>query len=423
MRSRFTGLWRHPDFMKLWVGETISLFGTQVTLLALPLVAALTLNATAAEMGYLGAAERAPFLLVGLFAGVWVDRLRRRPILIWADLGRAALLVSIPVVAVLGVLGIEQLYVIGFLVGILTVFFDVAYMSFLPVLVRRERLVEGNSKLEMSSSIALIAGPGVAGVLVQLITAPIAIVVDAASYVASALFLRSIRTSEPDPAPRAQGQSIWGEIGEGLRVVGGNPLLRSIAGCTGTSNLFSNVTFTVFVLYATRDLRLQPAALGLIFAALGPGSLLGAVLAGRLARRLGLGATIVGAIIVGGAAGLIIPLASGPATLTVPLMMTSMFVWGLMGPVYNINQVSLRQAIVPDRLQGRMNASMRFLVWGTMPVGSLLGGFLGSTIGLRPTLAVGAIGALLSALWVLLSPVRTLREQPAPAEESPIVAV
>ena len=421
LRERFSGLWRHPDFLKLWVGQTISVFGTQITLLALPLTAVLMLDASAAQMGLLGAAERAPFLLVGLFAGVWVDRLRRRPILIGADLGRAALLGWIPLAAAFGWLRIEHLYVVGFLAGVLTVFFDVAYMAYLPALVRREQLVEGNSKLEVSNSVAMIAGPGLAGGLVQLVTAPVAIVVDALSYLGSALSLAFIR--RPEPAPRAVGarpvgpQGFWGEIGEGLRVVLGNPLLRAIAGCTGTSNLFSNVLFTVFVLYATRELGIGPAALGLIFAAVGPGSLLGALLAGPLARRFGLGPTIVGSIFVSGVSAFLIPLAGGPPAAAIALLAAASFLGGLGGPVYNISQVSLRQAIVPGRLQGRMNATMRFLVWGTMPIGSLLGGFLGETVGLRPTMLVGALGMTLTTLWVLLSPVRALREQPEPVEE------
>jgi MFS family permease len=420
--TRLTGLWRHADFLKLWAGQTVSVFGDQVGLLALPFLAVLTLQANAAQMGILGAAERAPFLLVGLLAGVWVDRLRRRPILIAADAGRALLFGSIPLAALLGWLTMPYLYLVAFLVGVLTVFFDVAYQSYLPVLVSREQLVEGNSKLEISNSVSMIAGPGLAGALVQLITAPLAILVDAVSFVVSVASLSLIRAPEPAPAARAERGSIRGEIGEGLQVVLGNRLLRAIAGCTGTSNLFGNVTFAVYVLYATRELGLSPAAIGLIFAALGPGSLLGALLAGGLARRFGLGATIVGSIAFGGAMGLLVPLTGWLPRLAAPLLVVAWFCWGFAGPVYNINQVSLRQAITPDRLLGRMNATMRFLVWGTMPIGALLGGFLGVTIGLRPTLVVGAVGSLLAFLWVFFSPVRALREQPEPAER-PLAAV
>jgi MFS family permease len=409
------GLWRQPEFLKLWTGQTISLFGSQVSQLAIPLTAALVLNANPAEMGLLGAFEFAPFLLLSLFAGVWVDRMYRRPVLIVADVGRAILLGSIPAAAFLGVLRIEQLYAVGLLSGVLTVFFDVAYQSYLPVLVHREHLVEGNSKLEVSRSVAQITGPGVAGALVQLITAPMAVLVDAVSFIASVFSLLLIHAPEPVPV-RHEGKSgsMWSELREGLVVVLGNPLLRSIAGCTGTSNLFSNAMQAVFVLYMTRELGLQPAVIGLIFAVSGPGALLGAVLAGWLARRLGLGTTIIASIFVGALSNLLIPLASGSAVQITAMLMIPMFIGGATSPIYNINQVSLRQAITPDQVQGRMNASMRFLVWGTIPIGALLGGALGQAFGLWPTIMAMVIGELLAPAWVLFSPVRQLRVQPAP---------
>jgi MFS family permease len=416
---RFTGLWRHPEFMKLWTGQTISQFGTQVSQLAIPLAAALVLNASPAQMGLLGAFEFAPFLLLSLFAGVWVDRLPRRPVLIVADVGRTALLASIPLAALLHVLSMEQLYAVALLTGVLTVFFDVAYQSYLPVLVSREHLVEGNSKLEVSRSVAQIAGPGLAGALVQLVTAPMAMLVDALSYVASVISLLFIRVKEPDPL-RADGRAIWAELREGLAIVLGNPLLRSIAGCTGTSNLFGNAMQAVYVLYVTRELGLQPATIGLIFAMSGPGALLGAVVAGKLASSFGLGRTIVGSIFLGGLANLLVPLAGGPPALTIGMLMAAMFFGGVANPVYNINQVSLRQAITPDHLQGRMNASMRFIVWGTIPIGALLGGALGQVFGLWPTIVAMVLADLLAPAWVLFSPVRQLRTQPAPVQPAPV---
>jgi len=411
----FEGLWRHSEFVKLWIGQTISQFGTQVSQLAIPLTAALVLEATPAQMGLLSALEFLPFLVLSLFAGVWVDRTRRRPILIVSDVGRAVLLGSIPLAAVLGALRIEQLYVVGLLMGVLTVFFDVAYQSYLPVLVSREHLVEGNSKLEVSRSVAQIAGPGLAGVLVQLITAPAAVFVDALSYVASVISLLLIHTVEPAPVRHSgSSASMWAELREGLGVVVFNPLLRSIAACTGHSNLFGNAVQAVFVLYVTRELGLEPFLIGLIFAASGPGALIGAVIAGDVARRFGLGATIVGSIFVGALANLLIPLAAGPTWLVTTMLMVNAFVAGLCNPVYNINQVSLRQAITPDHLQGRMNASMRFIVWGTIPVGALLGGTLGQVFGLWPTIMVMVLCELAAPLWVVFSPVRELRTQPAP---------
>jgi MFS family permease len=412
----FQGLWRHPEFVKLWAGQTISRFGSEISQLAIPLTAALVLNASAVQMGLLGAFEFAPFLLLSLFAGVWVDRWPRRPILIVADIGRAVLLGSIPVAAFLGVLRIEQLYLVGILTGAMTVFFDVADQSYLPVLVSREHLVEGNSKLEMSRSVAQITGPGVAGALVQLVTAPLAVAVDAASFVASVICLLFIKTPEPPPVAHDDGPtSILGELREGLAVVLGNPLLRSIAGCTGTSNLFSNALFAVYVLYVTRQLGLGPALLGLILAAAGPGALLGALVAGKVAARFGLGATLIGASLLGELANLLVPLATGPTVVLVGTLMLAQFIGGFSNPVYNINQVSLRQAITPDRVQGRMNASMRFLVWGTIPIGALLGGALGEAIGLWPTLVAMSSCSLLASLWIVFSPVRALRVQPASA--------
>ena len=413
------GLWQQADFLKLWAGETISVFGSQITLLALPLTAALTLQASAGEMGLLMAAETAPFLLVGLPAGVWVDRRRRRPILIWGNLGRALLLLLIPLAAMLGGLRIELLYAVAFLTGVLTVFFDVAYQAYLPALVGRAQLVEGNSKLETSRSLAQIAGPGLGGVLVQAITGPLAIVVDAASFLVSAACLALIRTAEPAPAPAGERRGLLREVGEGLAVVLGNPLLRAIAGCTATWNLFSNVIFAVLVLWATRDLGLEAAALGLVFAAQGVSALAGALLAAPIARRLGVGPTIVAAPVLGTLGSLLLALAGGSPLLATALLTGAMLIGGLVGTVYNITQVSLRQAITPDRLQGRMNATMRFIVWGTLPLGALLGGALGEWLGLRPALLIGAAGVPLAALWVWRSPLPRLREQSSAVSDQP----
>jgi MFS family permease len=353
------GLWRHHDFLRLWTGESISLIGSQVTTLALPLVAVLALNAGPLEMGALGAAQYAPFLLFGLPAGVWVDRVRRRPILIGADVGRAALLGWIPVSALLGLLRIEQVYLVAFATGVLTVFFDVAYQAYLPSLIEREALVDGNSKLEASRSVAQIAGPGLGGSLVQLVTAPLALAVDSVSFLVSAVCLALIRTTEPQHEVEAS-RSIRSEIAEGLRLVLQNPLLRANAGCTGTWNLCSSVIQAVFVLYATRELRLEPATLGLVLASGGPGALLGALLAARSAHALGVGPTIIGGAILGGLGTLLLVGASWLPTPLVPTMMAGWFIIGVGGTSYNVTTVSLRQAMTPDHLQGRMNATMLF---------------------------------------------------------------
>jgi len=414
MRLRFAGLWRHTDFVKLWVGQSISLLGSQITFLALPLTAVLVLDATPAQMGFLTAAEAIPSLLVGLFVGVWVDHYRRRPILIAADLGRAALLIVIPIAAILGVLRIEHLYIVAFLVGALELVFDVAHRSFLPSLVKREQLVEGNSKLEMSRSVAMIIGPGVAGGLVQWVTAPIAIAVNAISFLISALFLGWIRTPELAPKPSDQQQNIWGEIGEGLKLVSNNRLLRAIAGCIGTLGLFNSVLEAVLVLYVTRELGIGPGLLGLAFASGSVGFLLGALLPGWATRRFGLGPGIIGGLLLVGLSDLLIPLLDGSMAVVVILMvlMVAQFFFGLGFVIFNTGQVSLRQAITPDHLQGRMNAVMSFIGWGVVPLGGLLGGGLGEMIGLRPTLLLAALGEMLAVLWLLLSPMRSLPEQP-----------
>jgi MFS family permease len=397
--------------MRLWAAQTISVFGSGFTQLALPLIAATTLRATPAQMGILGAAEFAPFLLVGLFAGVWVDRVRRRPVLIAGDVGRAVLLLTIPAAAFAGALGMGQLYAVGFLVGVCTVFFDVAYQAYLPSLVGRGQLVEGNSKLEATRALAQIASPGIAGVVIEVLTAPLALVLDALSYVVSGALLARIRRPEdpPDPASR---RAMLTEIREGLAVVVGHRLLRAIAATTATSNFFSSAVGALFILYATRVLGLSPAGLGLIFGVGNVGGLVGATLAARLARRFGVGPTIVGSAVLFGLYFLPLLLAT-PATAT-PLLMAGGFVGSAATLIYNINQVSLRQAIVPHRLQGRMNATMRFLVWGTIPLGSLVGGALGEVLGLRAAVLVGVLGSLTAFLWVLRSPVRTLRQVPQP---------
>ena len=414
MRLRFAGLWRHADFVKLWAGQTISVFGSQITFLALPLTAVLVLDATPAQMGFLTAAEAIPSLLVGLFVGVWVDRYHRRPILIAADLGRAALLLVIPVAAILGVLRIEYLYIVAFLVGALELVFDVAHRSFLPSLVKREQLVEGNSKLEMSRSVAMIIGPGVAGGLVQLVTAPIAMAFDAISFLLSALFLGWIRTPEPAPRPSDQRESIWEEMGEGLRLVSGDKLLRAVAGCIGTLGLFNSVLEAVLILYVTRELGIGPGLLGLAFAGGSAGFLLGTLLPGWVTRRFGLGPGIIGGLLLVGLSDLLIPLAGGSVVVLVIMMvlMTAQFFFGLGFVIFNTGQVSLRQALTPDHLQGRMNAVMSFIDWGVVPLGGLLGGGLGEVIGLRSTLLLAALGEMLAVLWLLLSPMRSLREQP-----------
>jgi MFS family permease len=415
------GLWRHPDFLKLWSAETVSQFGTQVSQLALPLVAILVLDASTFEVAALGTVEFLPFVLFTLPAGVWVDRLPRRPILIAGDFGRAALLATIPVAYLTDTLTLGQLFVVGFLVGVCTVFFDVAYMSYLPSLVERDQIVEGNSKLEISRSAAQVGGPGFGGGLVELLTAPYAVLADAVSFLGSGLFVLRIRKREEHvAAPGADGRrtSLWTDLKEGLRFVLGNPHLRAQAGCTGTSNFFSNVTFAVFLVFAVRELGLSAGVIGLVFSVGSVGSLLAAFTAPRISRRFGIGPTTIATAFVWGPATLLIAFAP-EGNAAIPFIGVAVFAGGLSIVTYNIVQVSYRQAICPPRLQGRMNSVMRFIVWGTIPIGALLGGALGSWVGLRETIAIGGIGGALAGLWIVFSPQRHLREMPEPIVDEP----
>ena len=410
------GLWRHRDFRNLWTAETVSQLGSQVSQIGLPLVAIIVLKASAFEVALLGVIEFAPFILISLPAGVWVDRLRRKPILVTADVGRALLLGSIPAAYWIDALTIWQLYVVGFLVGVLTVFFDVSYQSYLPSLVSREQLIEGNSKLEISRSGAQLAGPGLGGGLVEALTAPVAVLVDAISFLASAFFLFRIRQEETAPtrAERQAGPGMKTEVKEGLRWVLGNRYLRWIAASTATFNFFSNVIFSVYLVFAVRVLDLGPGVIGVIFAVSNIGYLIGALAANRISRRFGVGP----AIVIGAAGSMsLLLLAAAPESNPIPFLIAAQAIAFMGIPIYNITQVSFRQAITPERLQGRMNSVMRFVVWGVIPLGALLGGALASWFGLRTAMWVGAIGMSLAILPVLLSPVRTLREMPEPVDE------
>lgn len=410
------GLWRHGDFLRLWSAETISQVGTQVSQLALPLAAILVLDASAFEVALLGTAQFVPFVFFALPAGVWVDRLRRRPILVACDIGRGLLLVTVPVAHAFGVLTIWQLYAVVFGVGVGTVFFDVSYQSYLPSLVARGQLVEGNSKLEISRSGAFVAGPALAGVLVGAVTAPGAILVDAVSFVASAAFLFRIRAVEEPPVPAAR-TSLVRELRDGLRYLLGHRYWRPLAASIAASNFFSQVAFVVFLVYAVRVLDLSPQLIGLSLVPVGVGGLAAALLARRISARLGVGPTLIGAALVFGPATLAFPVA--PVSFPLPFLVAGFALLGFGGITFNITGISLVQTLTPERLLGRVNASRRFLVWGAIPLGSLVGGALASTIGLRATLWVGATGSCLCFLPMVLSPLRSLREMPAEQETDP----
>jgi MFS family permease len=405
-------LWRNADFMRLWVGQTISEAGTQVSALAVPTVAILLLHAAPFQVGLLTALEFLPFPVLGLVAGVYADRLKRRPLMIASDLGRMIALLTIPIAFSFGALTMEQLYAVGLVVGVFNVFFGISYQSYLPALIDRADLVEGNSKIEVSRSTAQLAGPAIAGFAIQAIGAAEAILIDAVSYLVSAVSIWLIKKPEPKPAPAtASGRTgFWHEMWEGIQVVIHNQTLWKIAGCTATANLGSNMAFAVELIFMYRYLHLAPSAVGIVFAVGAVGGLLGAIAASAVVKRLGVGVTLLLSILGGGLL-MATPLA---AQTNAPVFLSALFFFEfLIGAPYNITQVSLRQAMTPDRVQGRMNATMRTIVWGTIPIGSVVGGILGTVIGVVPTIVLGGFIALLAAGWILAGPIR-IRVQPDP---------
>ncbi|MEU7987620.1 MFS transporter [Streptosporangium canum] len=406
-------LFRHRNFMLLFSADTISQFGTQISLLALPLVAVLALGASEFETGLLIAAETAAFLLVGLPAGVWVDRMRRRRILIAADLVRGALLASVPITWWLGALTLPHLYGVALGMGLATVFFDIAYQSYLPTLVGRDQLVDGNAKLEIVRSAAGVAGPGAGGGLIQVLTAPVAVLADAVSFLGSALFLWRIDAVEQTPDP-AERRGLLKEIGEGLRFVATHRILRMIAASTATANFTGGMLAAVEMIFLTRVLGLSPGAIGLLFSAAALGGLVGAAIVGTVGRRAGTARTIWLSILATGPFMLLVPL-SGPGWGT-SLFAIGMFMNGVGVVLYNVSQVSFRQSVTPEHMLGRMNATMRFVVWGTLPLGGLAGGVLGEIFGARTTLWISVVLALLAVVPLLLSPLRTMRDLPAPQQ-------
>lgn len=390
---------RH-DLTRLWVGQTISQFGSQVGSAALALTAILVLGASPTQLGLLTALAVLPALLVGLPAGAWVDRMRRRPMMIAADIGRGLLLCSIPAAYVLGLLRIEQLYLVGFLNGVLGVFFNTAYHAALPTLVARENLVQANSKLGMSESLAEIAGPGIGGGLVQIISGPLALLIDALSFFVSALAIWQIRTPER-AADRPHNEDMWHEILDGLRFVFGNPTLRPLVGVAVTTNLFGSIIGALYLLYGIRELGLTPVTVGIIIGLGGVGALLGTLIVGRVTRRFGVGRTLLGALLFGATLNLGIPFAAG--VWAIPLLVLSQLVGDISGAIYDITETSLRQSLTPDNLLGRANASRSFLIAAAAPVGALFGGALGEAISLRAALGIAVVGILLACLWLVFS--------------------
>lgn len=402
-------MWRNHDFVRYWVGHTVSQLGSEVTRLALPLVALLQLGASSGEVGVLRAAQFLPFLLLTLPAGVLADRVRRRPLMVGADLGRAGLLALIPLGAGLGFLNLRMLAAVAFGVGALTVVFDVCYVSVLPSLIGREQLQSGNAALESSRAFASVAGPGIGGALVSLVRASGAIVADASSFLVSAVSLLAIRRPEPRAAvPTERGIAA---LLVGWRQVTRSPLLRPNTLYTASGNLVGSAFGTVLIVFEVRELGLSGLTIGLVSAVGSAGFLVGATTSRRLGQRLGIGPVIcLGGILTGIGIGV---MAAAPGAFPIPVLVAGQLLLG--GIAFsNLQTMSLRQAITPDAVLGRVNATVRFLGFGTIPVGAVLGGWLGGTIGFRATLALCAAGALLAVGFPVFSAVRRLRRTPPP---------
>jgi MFS family permease len=411
--AKARGVLANPDFAKLWAGETVSLIGTQVTQFALPLVAVITLNATVLEVGILNALKFVPVIVIAVFAGVWLDRRRRRPVLIACSLGNAVLIGLVPLASATGWLSMGLLYVVIALAGTLSVVFDVGALSYVPFLVEREHLPESNSKLQASFAVAGIAGPGVAGLLVGLITAPLTLSVDAVSYLFSAAGLLAIRKAEPEPEVVAQRPSIRAQMAEGFHAVYGSRLLRALLGQSAVLNVGFGATSTIYTVYAIRSLHLTPFKLGISVGALAVGALFGALLAARITQALGLGRALAAAIVGVSATPLLMLIPRNAGLVAMVLLSASWFGHGYGISIWNVNTITMRQALTPPRVLARMNATYRMLLFGALPAGALIGGLLGSALGLWPAMVVSVLVLTAPILWIFFSPIFRLTEMPA----------
>jgi len=410
-------LWRDPPFRRLWVGQTVSSLGSTVSREALPLTAVLLLSASPFQLGLLAAAGSAAALIFGVPAGLLADRLRRRPLMIAADLARAALLLIIPLAAVLGRLDLSVLLLVSFLVGGWTVLFDVAYPTYLPSLVPKSRLLEANSKLEVGDSLAEIGGAALGGTLVQFLGGPLAILVDALSFMVSAVSLSLIRRRESRPTPAESSAGLWREALAGWKWVQQDPRLRALAGATGFFYFFGGFFGALYVLFAIRELSIQPAVLGLLIAAGGVGALLGAAAAGRATRRFGIGRTLAAAFWARSALALLTPLAPAVAPWGALFLLVGQLAGDFALMIFFVLELSLRQSLAPPAILGRVNASMELLALGLSPFGLLAAGIVAEAVGLRPALLIGVIGSALGGIWLLRSPVPGIADLPTqPAE-------
>lgn len=413
-----TSLRAFPDFLKLWGGQGVSLLGSQITEVALPLTAVLVLRANAAQMGVLGVARWLPFLVFTLWVGVWADRVRRLPLLIGVDVLRALTMGLIAALAIGGWLHFSLLVVLVFIFGAMTVVFDVAYYSFVPCVVPQDKLVGANSRLQATTSLAQVGGPGLGGLLVQALTAPYALLADAISFVVSTFSLLWIRTEESKPEPDPEAGGSLARIREGLSITYRNPFLRAFAGVAGFYNLFEQWILTLFILYAVRKLGMSAGSIGLVLSAGAVGALLGSVAASPAARRLGAGRSVLLAVVLECGVLLVVPFAPAHSLLTLPILAVAFALNGVGTASSSVMAITIRQLVTPERLLGRMNASYRFVSYGAIPLGALLGGTAGQVLGLRAGLIAGAVLLLSTVVWILLSPLPRLRtiEDALPAE-------
>ena len=414
MLRRWSFITQQPEFAKLWTGHIISVFGSAITTVALPLTAVIVLHATAFEMSALTAVGVLPPLLFGLIAGVWIDRLPRRPILIISDVGRALLLGSIPLLAAVGQLRIEYLYGVTFLAGLLSFLFNIGTTSFTPSVVGRENLMQANSATTLNVSMGSTVGPAIAGGLVQLLTAPAAILFDAISFVASAFCTVLVKIpANAQPSAARRGRIRLGpEIVEGLRYLFTGRYLSPIAVSATIGAAFGAMQVGIYILFMVRDLHLTPALVGFAVTATGIASLVGALLAPTFGAKFGPGPTYIAGQLFASLAGVALAAAQGPAIAIAVFLIISRLLSGLGPSFYSISQTTIRQSVVPDHVLGRVNSSWQFVVIGVQPLGALAGGALATGIGLRATIALSSVGMLLGLGWAARSPLRFLRQLP-----------
>jgi MFS family permease len=417
VRVAIPPLLREPEFRRFWSAQGISQLGDQISLLALPLAAVLVLHAGPAQMGLLTAAALAPHLLLSLGAGAWVDRrARRRRVMIVSDLGRAAVLATVPLTYAFGALTLAQLYAVAFAHGVFSVFFEVAYPTVFVSKIERHRLLDASGLLSTNRALSFVSGPSVAGVLVQALSAPVTLLVDAVSFLGSAFFLSQLRSPEPPVEPEGE-VLLRTRLLQGFRFILSSRTYTTTLFATSTLNLFNYMFHALFVLYATRSLHVRPGTLGLVLGVAAVGGILGAVVAAPLGRRIGVGPAYALGSFAFPAPLVLVPLAGGPHALVLAMLFAAEFLSSIGVMILDINGNSINVAITPDRLRARVTGAHRFVNYGVRPIGSLLGGAFGAWFGLQTTLWAGTIGGVAALLWLVPSPILGIKDLPAEAAE------